>query len=302
MATFLLGATIASAQIDTPATIAKQQAKLQSKTDTDIMHKVVNLEAQKFQKDMKKAPKEIMDGFQKSIMALRLLQQNKAEPAKKLLQEATTSFDTALKADPKLGMVPIANNITVNDFTGNAKLIKHIINSAIELLKDNDTQAARDILLPLQDEMTLSTNYIPMSTYPHATKEALKELNKGDTKAAFTTLATALNTIVAKVAVVPIPLLTAQDLVMSASKVAKTDKKEAQKLLAQAQDELQKAVLLGYTKKHAAAYKDLSKQISAIQKEIKGKNIVVKMFDHIKESFDNLISKYESETTTKQAH
>lgn len=266
------------------------------------MHKVVNFEAQKFQKDMKKAPKEIMDGLQKSIMALRLLQQNKAEPAKKLLQEATTSFDTALKADPKLDMVPIANNISVNDFTGNAKLVKHIINSAIELLKDNDTQAARDILLPLQDEMTLSTDYIPMATYPLATKEALKELNKGDTKAAFTTLATALNTIVAEVTVVPIPLLTAQDLVVSASKVAKTDKKEAQKLLAQAQDELQKAVLLGYTKKHAAAYKDLSKQISAIQKEMKGKNIVVKMYDRIKESFQNLISKHESETTTKQAH
>jgi len=150
--------------------------------------------------------------------------------------------------------------------------------------------------------MTFSTDYIPMSTYPLATNKALKELNKGDTKAAFTTLAAALNTIVAEVTVVPIPLLTAQDLVVSASKVAKTNKKEAQKLLAQAQDELQKAVLLGYTKKHAAEYKDLSKQISVIQKEMKGKNIVAKEYDHIKESFHNLISKHESETTTKQAH
>jgi hypothetical protein len=271
------------------------------KDDMRRLHKIVNREASKHKTGLKKAPKEVMQGLQQTIVALRALQQNKVKSAKKALSQATFSFDVALKANPKIGLIPVADSIAINDFTGDSKLVKHIIDATVKLLKDNDTQAARDMLLPLQDEMTMTTELLPMKVYPDATKQALNQLNKGNTKEAFSTLTTALHSVVIDVTIVPLPLITAQDLVMSASKVDKTNKKEAHKLLSQAQDELKKAVLLGYTKKHAAAYKSLAKEINTIQKEVGGSRID-RMYDHIKESFHSLISKHESESTKKQAH
>jgi len=249
---------------------------------------------------LKKAPQEIMEGLQQTVVALRALHQSQTKPAKEALEKATKLFDKALKKDPQLALVPIADEIQVNDFTGDAKLVKHIIASAESLLKAHDTQAARSMLLPLQDEIDMKTEFIPMNEYPLATKEALKMLNKGNTKMAFTTLAVALNSIVTQIVIVPIPLITAEDLVVEASKLDKSNKKDALKLLSSADDELEKAVLLGYTKQHTAEYKSLQNQVKKIKTEIQGKNSVVKFYDHIKNDFKSLISKHEKEHTTKK--
>jgi len=98
-----------------------------------------------------------------------------------------------------------------------------------------------------------------------------------------------MNSVVVNRIVIPLPLLTAQDLVVDASKLDKTHKKEALKLLNLAQDELQKAVLLGYTKKHSKMYKSLDKELSVIKNEINGQNHVEKMYEHIKHSFESLL-------------
>jgi hypothetical protein len=54
---------------------------------------------------------------------------------------------------------------------------------------------------------------------------------------------------------------------------------------------LQKAELLGYTTKHSAEYKALSNSIKEIEKEIKGKNMVEKLYDNLKKDFTSLIKK-----------
>ena len=119
-------------------------------------------------------------------------------------------------------------------------------------------------------------------------------------KEAFSTLVTALHEVVVQFVVIPLPLITAQSLVIEASKLDKKEKTEALKLLDAAQDELEKAVLLGYTKKHAPEYATLKKEIKNIQKEIKGKNIVEKLYEKIKKDFASLLSSHESESTTKK--
>ena len=230
------------------------------------------------------------------------MQTNNTKEATKALKSATKFFDVAFKNNPQLSLVPIAEKIDVNDFTGNAKTIKHIINAAQKLLADNDTQAARAMLLPLQDEMIFSTQFLPMKIYPQATKQALKDLNKGEKKQAFSDIVTALNSTVVNTVILPLPLLTAQDLVLEAAKVEKSKKDQALKLLTSAQDELTKAELLGYTKKDSKAYKSLEKEVSNIKSEIKGKNRVEKMYDHIKNSFENLIEKHKKEVKQDNVH
>ena len=265
------------------------------KDDAKRLHKIIDKEIKTNHLNKKEAPEEIISGLRSTIMALRVLQVNNTSVAKQALKNATKSFDLALKKNPKLDMVPIDERIVVNDFTGDAKLVKHIKDSAVSLLKDNDTQAARAMLAPLEDQMTISTQYLPMKLYPQATKQAQKDLDKGDNKAAFGDIVTALHSVVIKSVIIPIPLLTAQDMVLEASKLAKKDKTKALQLLTSAQDELQKAVLLGYTKKHTKAYKSLNNEIKSIKHAIDGGFSVNKMYEHIKHSFESLLKLHRKE-------
>lgn len=270
------------------------------KNDMQRLKNVVKKEATQHRQVISKAPQEVSQALKQTIEALKALQKRDTKTAKEALNKATKLFDTALKNDPKLALVPVADAIEVHNFTGDSKLVKKTIKVAQDLLDDYDTQAARAILMPLEDDMIITTQYLPMGTYPLATKEALKELNKGKTKEAFTTLITALNTIVIKTTIVPLPLITAQSLVVEASNIDKKEKEKATKLLDLAQDELEKAVLLGYTKKHTPEYKMLQKEIENIKKEIKGKNIVAKLYEKIKKDFTSLLSKHEAESTTRK--
>jgi len=295
----------AQAQAQVEETISKDHfvAKLNvdnfkteaQKDEAKRLHKVIDNEIKTNHMSKQQAPKEIMNGLRNTIMALRALQANNKSAAKQALESATKSFDAALRKDPKLDMVPIDERIVVNDFTGDAKLVKQIKDEAVSLLKDNDTQAARAMLAPLEDQMTISTQYLPMKLYPEATKQAQKDLAKGDTKAAFGDIVTALHSVVIKSVIIPLPLLTAQDMVREASKLAKKDKAKALKLLNSAQDELQKAVLLGYTKKHEKVYKSLEKEISAIEDAVSGGNAVARMYEHIKHSFESLLNTHRKE-------
>ncbi len=312
VASLLIGTTALSANaLQTSALGSKDHyaAKLDadnSKTeaqrnDARRLHKVIDKEIKTHHLNTEQASKEILSGLQNSIMALRTLQANNKSAAKQALESATKSFDAALKKNPKLDMVPIDERITVNDFTGDAKLVKHIKNSVVSLLKDNDTQAARAMLLPLEDQMMVSTQYLPMKLYPDATKQAQKDLAKGNTKAAFGDIVTALNSVVIKSVIIPIPLLTAQDMTLEASKLGKKDKTKALKLLSSAQDELQKALLLGYTKKHTKAYKSLENEIESIKKAVDGGNSVDRMYEHVKHSFESLLKLHRKEAHTDSA-
>ena len=130
-----------------------------------------------------------------------------------------------------------------------------------------------------------------MITYPDATKEALKYLNKNKPKDAFIVLNEALHTVVVDKIIIPLPLVTAQDLIDQASKLKKSNKKDVIELLNLANDELQKDILLGYATNSSSDVKSLQKEIKSILKEVHGKNKVEKLYEHIKSSFKSLVHK-----------
>ncbi len=295
------------------AQIQEAQSKLyfQSKLDAQKFQKEalndeqkrinysVSKEAQYQNAHFKMGPKEVMEGLTQTLQAIAALQKNDIKTAKELLAKASENFQKALKANPNLSFVPIAQEIVVKVFQGDVKLIKTIIQKSIELLKNNDTQAARALLIPLQDEMDIITEYLPMKLYPLATKEAAKALDKGNVAKALAILSAGLNTIVVTQVVIPIPLLVAQDLVIAASKLDKSKKKEALALLEAAKAELEKAVLLGYAKPYSKEYQNLKKEIEAIEKEIKGKNEVEKLYEHILNSFSKLLDEIRGDKEAK---
>ncbi len=242
-------------------------------------------------KNFKVASKDIQKGLNDTIKAIQALEKNRVKIAQKNLNNATKEFDKALKIDPKLGLVPLEENLAAYEYRGTPKNIKDALKIAQSMLAKNNLQFARDILTPLKDEIDITTHYLPMDLYPDSTKMAAKLLAKGKKKKALRELQFGLSMIVGDQVIIPIPLLSAQDLVIMASKIDKTKKNQTSKLLKRAQMELQKAKLLGYTSAHSKEYKSLENKIKSIQKEIKGKNEVEKLYSSIKEDFKSLVHK-----------
>ncbi len=258
--------------------------------------KCVKKETHRAAQSFKKAPKEITSGLNATILAINYLKNNNIKDAKKELKKAITLFDKALKAEPNFKLVALDQIIDVYELKADAKQIKADITAAQKLLKSYKTQDARALLMPLEDEIDITTHYIPMDTYPKAIKDALNLLNKGKKKEALNVLLAGLDTIVAVKVVIPIPLLRAQEFLENASKVAKENPKKAYNYLQMAKKEIYKAVILGYTSKHSKEYASLYKELTNIQKELKANHETAKLFEHAKKSAAKLLNKTRLET------
>ena len=270
-----------------------------SKTQDQANKKAIVKKTQSQVDLLKEVDKGILDGFKKVIEATKLIKEDKIKKAIKALQDATGKFNIALAADPKLALIPITSSVSVNELITTPKAVKAQIKLVKGLLDDSKVQAARELLIPLQDELVTRTTSLPMTTYPDAIKLATKMLVEGKKDAAETTLKTALSTFVNKVSIIPLSLLRVESMVLAASELDKEkDKDKALILMNAAEEQLQVATELGYTTRNSLLYEDLSQQIKAIKKEITGENIVEKMYSKLKDSIKSLIGK-KSEQKTK---
>jgi hypothetical protein len=243
----------------------------------------------KHAKEQKTASREIVDAIQNTFKAVNALEKNRLDDAKKLLKEADEKFSTALKENPSLDLLPLEETLMAYQYNGSSKDIKAALDLSIQLIKAHDTQVASAVMAALKDELDINIVSIPMKLYPVATKKALEAVNKGDRQAALAILAEGFGMLVSTQIIIPTPLLAAQDLALEASKLDKSKKEEAQKLLAAAKEELARAELLGYTQKHDAAYKLINEDIQKVEKEIKGKNAVEKLYEKLLQDFKKLI-------------
>ncbi len=257
---------------------------------------LVNKELKDSKKSFKQAPKEILNGLRESYQAISALQSSKIDEAKKSLKEATVNFDKALKTDPGLDLVPIDERFGIYENLATPKEIEHILSETKKAIDEHKLDEARVALNTLKDEMDIEITSIPMKLFPDATKKALDELNKGHKDKAMMILAEAYSTFVTVEANIPLSLLSAQELIVQVASIDKSKKDEAIKLLNEAQSELKKAELLGYTDKKSKEYKEIFDAIDNIKKEIKGKNAVEKLYDKLKESFRSLVHKSKTET------
>ncbi len=234
----------------------------------------------------------VADAFNKVKTASKLIKEGKTQEAIDALAYATGKFDIALAANPEISMIPVMTEINVTELATNPESVRTIIEKSQELLAHSKVQAARLLLSPLQDDITSSTQYLPLETYPQAIKQASNALVDGDNEKALNILAVALNTIVTKTSVVPLSLIRAQSLIMSASKLDKeNDKEKALSLLKSAQDELALAETLGYSDEDSVAYQSISTQIKNLEDNIRGPNTVEKMYQKLKATFTDLLEK-----------
>ncbi len=267
-----------------------------AKSDTKTL---VQKQATESKKAFKQAPKEVLDALKASSLAMLNLQNGKNDEAKKYLKIATENFDKAFKNNPNLDILPLDQSMEVFENLASTEEIIEAIALAKKDLEHYKLDAARSILAPLRDEIDIKTISVPMKLFPVATKKALDALNKGNNKQAIAIMAEGYSSLITVEAVLPLPLLTAQDMIIEASMLDKSKKEDAKKLLDAAQNELKRAEVLGYTDNKSQDYQALNNAIDALKKEIKGKNAVEKLYDKLKKSFESLVHK--SQASQKKA-
>ena len=127
--------------------VFKQQSRID---ETKRLNLIVANSMKNSKNNMNKTPKEVMSALNSTIKAMQYLYMNKIDNAKKSLQDATKLFDKALKNNPALDLVPVDQEVQVTEFFGDANIVKKVKNQAIKLLKNNNTQLARDLVLSLK--------------------------------------------------------------------------------------------------------------------------------------------------------
>ncbi len=285
MATPVLAAN--NTTIDTVEKTSKQAISKQEKKQNDLLATV---------------DQSVLDAFKQVQSAVKLLQTDgKEKQALAALEKAVGQFDTITAVRPELSLVPIQSDVEVTELITTPEMIKLNTTLAINLLENNEVVAARELLKPMEDDMVVTTAYLPIATYPEAIKQAVKALVKEDKDKSLNILAAALGTVVVEKAVIPLGLIRAEERLKSSAKLDKEkEKAQIKALLKAASDDLEVAKLLGYTDKENLAYENIVKQIKAIRKEVEGKNIVEKMYDKIASSFKDLIDIATFKNTKKE--
>lgn len=232
-------------------------------------------------RDDVKVVQEAVDAVRLTRDVLVALDKNKKDEAIKTLEKAIGKLEVVMSNPKAPALIPLSASVVVSEFPGSAYDVENAVITSIALLQHKRVQDARMIVQTLKDEIDLITVNMPLASYPAALKLAAKYLHEDKIKEAKAVIATALNTFVEVDVVTPIGILQAQELIVAASKVAKTDKQLALAHLAAAKAALKKAEALGYTSTSDTTYQMLNDAISAVEKEVRGKNKAEKLFEEL---------------------
>ncbi len=251
------------------------------KTSAQISERAVEKEKKKAAHIKEELNKKAIKAVADTYKVLDLLNQKKTKEALDLLKKVIGEMEIILTVNKNISLIPINSYTVVVDTDLSPKEISKKISEVKTKLNHGDIQGARNLLDTLQSEIDIVIENLPLATYPDAMKLASKYIINGKIDEAKSILQIALNSMVVKKIVIPIPLVRASDLIDEASKVSKTNKEQALKYLNEAKKQLRLARILGYGKDDQKVYSDLQERIDSIKKEIKGKNKAAKMFEEL---------------------
>ncbi len=213
--------------------------------------------------------REAMTANEDMLLAIVGLDHGDKDIAYKALADASGKLDVVLARDPQMKRVPISVRATTSDLESGPKSVGKALADAKEQLSKGNVQAAKALLHPLSSEIRITTESLPMDTYPAAIKQATKEIQAGKGDDAARLLANTLTSIVTTEKVIPLPPLKAEADVQEAEALIKADpvknRGPALDLVNQARRQLEVGKLLGY-----GEYKDVEQEMTAVQDKLHG--------------------------------
>ncbi len=163
---------------------------------------------------------DALAALEETANALKALEADKPDEATAALERAIGKLEVTLAANPGLALAPVNVASSITDIQASPSEITALRQEALRLMKDHQLQLARRLVTGLASEVTISTTYLPLGTYPLALKSAAALIAGGDTETAIAVLGNALDTLVVIDTALPLPLLTAGMLIDEARKLS----------------------------------------------------------------------------------
>lgn len=274
-----------------PAQAKPDLEKQKSQADQQARPEIEQQRQQAEQQAQKTLDKDAIAAIDQTEQAISAIANNKTDEALTAIEAATGKINILLARNPSNALIPVDLEVHVIDTAPRDRgAVIELAQHASKAVDDMDFPDARILLHALMSEIRIRTYNLPLATYPIALQEAARLLDQKKNKEASDVLLTALNTLVAADRVMPIPLLVARELINQAQTQGPKDKNAAQSLLERAQAELQRAKDLGYAS-HDPEYKNLSDQISNVQKQLRSNENTSSVFAQLKQRWDAFVKR-----------
>lgn len=235
--------------------------------------------------------------FRETENAIKALNNGKKSDALSALERAAGKLELILARESTLALAPSGVSTAFFDLQTDLETAKKLREQAEEYLEDGQVQQARQILGTFASEKVISVANIPLATYPGAIKQAAKMVDENKFEDAKRVLQTALNTLVIKNTIIPLPVAVSEQLLKEAETLAaKKDRtadenKKLDDLLKEVRTKLEYAQILGYgTKKD---FKGINDQLSKIEEQTKSGKYGDDFFAKIKLSISDLMMSFE---------
>lgn len=291
----LLVAISAPSQVraQTPTDTAPSKAEEKSAETKSVQPQVDEKVTDEAKEKRKKILEDAVTAIDETKNALKLLDEEKTDEALAALEKVTGKLELILARDPKLALAPVNTEVVTYDLLASPEAVRAAIRQAEDHLEDGEIQKARPLVANLASEIVYRTTNIPLATYPEAIKAIAPLIDAGKLEEAKTSLQLALNTlVVTSDAVIPLPVLRAENLLKKAEKLAENKErkvKDNDTLAAQlkaVREQLKMGELLGYGDEEA--FKPMYEQLEKIEQQTSGGKAGKGWFDEIKDLVSGL--------------
>jgi len=262
------------------------------KENKEVTQQVKDAQDNYVDERVKKVTQEAVDAISLVGKVVKLLDEKNKEKALEEIANALGKLEVLVARDPNLQVVPVDVKEQVVDFPGTVDDIEETKSEIVKLIKSDEVQKARDIMLNLASELDIYVTALPIGTYPVVLKAIIPLIEQEKFEDAKKLLIEALETLVIEKIIIPLPILRAEQTIIKANEITKNenpDKEELKKLLAYAKEQLELAEALGYGKKDID-YKDLFEEIQKIEDILKSDESTDKIFATLKEKLSKIMN------------
>ena len=261
------------------------------KENKEVTKKVDAAQDSYIDERVQKITKEAVEAINSVGEVVELLDKKEKEKALETIEKVLGKLEVLIARDRNLQLVPVDVKEQVVDFPGSIDDVKAAKSEIISLIKSDEVQVARDIMLNLASELDIYVSALPIGTYPVVIKAIIPLIESEKFEEAKALLMEALETLVIEKIVIPLPLLRAEQTIIKANELANKEapeKEELKKLLAYAKEQLELAEVLGYGKKDID-YKDIYEEIKKLEDILKSDKSTKNVFKSLKEKLSAIM-------------
>ncbi len=286
-----LGSTV-SAQVESNQADRNPASEADSNTAESVENDLVEVAVDATADHRAEIIQEAVDALAETKVALTALDENRVDDALDALAMVTGKLKIIVARDPSLALAPIDVSYALHDIYSDRESVELAIDEAKEALKDGRIQVARSILGALASELVIDVSHLPLATYPDAIAAIVPLIDEGKLEEAKGALQSAINTLVVKEIVLPMPVMRAGLYLDLAEDLAeKSDRSDDENAnlddyLSSAKRHLEMSEALGYGNQET--YASLYAQLDEIESRVSDGKSGRGFFDLLRKSMDEV--------------